>query len=222
MTPDELWMPALAPRTSGWLPDVGGRRPTCLPVRGEPTEKDLSLLATVSGPRLRTTNLCPLASYQHIRRAVRLTLNLGALREPVRSFRKPRTIPHPEPDQGPPQGTRADEDPQRRRTLRRQPWVKPQFGTPGAQAMWDAWTKTAEDWLLDRAGIGRDEEGPYRGRGTAPIVRKRMPSPFPPTSDTGRYTAGPRFGRPRQTVTESWPELGWSTGSTTATSWSRP
>ena len=43
--------------------------------------------------------------------------------------------------------------------------------------MWDAWTKTAEDWLLDRAGIGRGEEGPYKGRGTAPVVRKRMPLP---------------------------------------------
>ena len=39
VTPDELWVPALAPRTSGWLPDVRGRRPTCFPVRGEPTEK---------------------------------------------------------------------------------------------------------------------------------------------------------------------------------------
>ena len=27
-TPEQVWAPALAPRTSGWLPDVGGRRPT--------------------------------------------------------------------------------------------------------------------------------------------------------------------------------------------------
>ena len=66
VTPDELWMPALAPRTSGWLPDVGGRRPTCFPVRGEPAGKHFSLLATVSGPRLRTTNLCPWAFFQRI------------------------------------------------------------------------------------------------------------------------------------------------------------
>ena len=44
--------------------------------------------------------------------------------------------------------------------------------------MWDSWTKTAEDWLLDRAGIGQVEEGPYRGRGTAPVVRKRVPLPI--------------------------------------------
>ena len=44
--------------------------------------------------------------------------------------------------------------------------------------MWDAWTKTAEDWLLERAGIGQGEEGPYRGRGMAPAVKKRMPLPI--------------------------------------------
>ena len=44
--------------------------------------------------------------------------------------------------------------------------------------MWDAWTRTAEGWLLGRAGTSPDEEGPYRGRGTAPVVRKRMPLPI--------------------------------------------
>ena len=37
-TPDQLWAPALAPRASGWLPDVENRRPTCFPVKGDPTE----------------------------------------------------------------------------------------------------------------------------------------------------------------------------------------
>ena len=73
-------------------------------------------------------------------RATKLTLKLGALSEPVKSLRKPRTIRHPEPDQDRPQETRADEGPQMPRTLRRQPWVKPQVGDPGTQAMWDAWT----------------------------------------------------------------------------------
>ena len=44
-TPDQLWMPALAPRTCGWFPDVGGRRPTCFPAKGEPTEKDFLLVS---------------------------------------------------------------------------------------------------------------------------------------------------------------------------------
>ena len=56
--------------------------------------------------------------------------------------------------------------------------MKPQVGAPGAQAIWDAWIKKAEDWLLDQAGIGHGEEGPYRGRSTAPVVRKRMPLPI--------------------------------------------
>ena len=40
-TPDQVWALALTPRTSGWLPDLGGRNPTHLPVVEEPTEKDL-------------------------------------------------------------------------------------------------------------------------------------------------------------------------------------
>ena len=43
-TPDQLWVPALAPRASGWLPDVRGRRPTCFPVKGAPMEKDSFLV----------------------------------------------------------------------------------------------------------------------------------------------------------------------------------
>lgn len=111
-------------------------------------------------------------------RAVKLTLKLGTLREPAKSLRKPKTIPHPEPGDGGPQEPQARWDPQEPRTLRRNPRVKPEAGAPRAQAMWDAWTKTAEDWLLERAGIGQGDEGPYRGRGTAPAARMRMPLPI--------------------------------------------
>ena len=66
--------------------------------------------------------------------AVRLALKLAAPaapREPVRTLRKPRTIPHPEPDKTNPQAGQA-------------PWVKPLVEAQGAQLAWDAWTKAAE------------------------------------------------------------------------------
>ena len=55
-TPDQRWAPALAPRASGWLPNMGGRRPTCFPVKGAPTEKYFFLVShclRVCGGRLR-------------------------------------------------------------------------------------------------------------------------------------------------------------------------
>ena len=100
--------------------EVGGRRlgvllatgrPTCFPARGEHTEKNFFLV----NPCLRAA----VADYEFMpvgilptHRAIKLTLNLVALREPVRSLRKPRTIPHPEPDQQRPQEAWADGDPQ--------------------------------------------------------------------------------------------------------------
>ena len=54
------------------------------------------------------------------------------------------------------------------RSLRRRP----------QEAAWDAWTKAAEDWLLERAGISQKEEWPYEGRCTAPVIRMRMPRPI--------------------------------------------
>jgi hypothetical protein len=91
-TPDQIWVPALAPRAAGWLPDLGGRQPTCFPVRGEPTEKDFFLVShclrgAVTGYEFLPVGVLP------THRAVRLTLRLAALREPVRTLRKPRTIP---------------------------------------------------------------------------------------------------------------------------------
>ena len=177
VTPNELWVPALAPRTSGWLPDVGGRRPTCFPAQGEPTENDCCLVSHCLRGAVADYAFLPVGALP-THRAVKLTLKLEALREPVKSLRKPRTIPHPEPSDVEPQEPQAGWDPQEPRTLRRNPWVKPEAEAPGAQAMWDAWTKTAEDWLLERAGIAQGDEGPYRGRGTAPIVRMRMPLPI--------------------------------------------
>ena len=47
----------------------------------------------------------------------------------------------------------------------------------GAQRAWEEWTTKAEDWLLKRADVPREAEGPYKGRGTPPAVRMRMPLP---------------------------------------------
>ena len=66
VTPDELWLPALAPRTSGWLPDVGSRRPTCFPVKGEPTEKDFFLVSHCLKAAVADYEFCPSASCQRI------------------------------------------------------------------------------------------------------------------------------------------------------------
>ena len=153
----------------------GGGPPASRP--GEPTEKYFFLVSHCLRAAVADYEFLPVAALP-THRAIKLTLNLGAVKEPVKSLRKPRTIPHPEPGDGQTLEPRADGDPQEPRTLRRQPWVKPHAKAPGAQAMWDAWTKTAEDWLLDRAGIGQGEEGPYRGRSTAPVIRKRKPLPI--------------------------------------------
>ena len=100
-TPDELWVPALAPRSSGWLPDVGGRRPTCFPAEGEPTEKDFCLVSHCLRAAVADYGFLPMGALP-THRAVKLTLKLEALREPVKSLRKPRTTPHPEPGDGNP------------------------------------------------------------------------------------------------------------------------
>ena len=62
--------------------------------------------------------------------------------------------------------------------MHRAPWVKPEAGAPRAQAMRDAWTKTAEDWLLERAGISQRDGAPCKTQGTAPVIRMRMPLPI--------------------------------------------
>ena len=82
-------------------------------------------------------------------RAVRLTLRLAALREPVRTLRKPRTIPFPRGTKG---SDRDDPSP---------PWVAIGTAGLGAQRAWDQWTAGAEHWLLKRANIPDEAEGPY-------------------------------------------------------------
>ena len=128
---------------------MGGRSPTCFPVRGEPTEKDFFLVSHCLRGAVTDYEFLPVGVLP-THRAVRLTLRLAALREPVRSLRKPRTIPHAEP-------TEEDGTPGRRFE-----WSFQSPVSQGAQAAWDAWTGAAEAWLLKSAGIGRDEEGPYR------------------------------------------------------------
>ena len=164
-TPEQLWAPAMAPRTSGWLPDVGGRRPTCFPVKGEPTENDFFLVSHCLRGAVMNYEFLPVGILP-THRAVRLTLRLAALREPVRSPRKPRTIPHADHGKGElPPDSQAQ-------------WNCPGGDSQDAQGAWDAWTRTAEEWLLRRAGVSQEEEGPYRGRGAGPIVRSRMPLPI--------------------------------------------
>ena len=165
-TPDQLWMPALALRTSGWLPDVGGRRPTCSPAQQEPTEKDFFFVSHCLRDAVTDYEFTPVGALP-THGAVRLTLKLAAFREPVRTMRKPRIIPQPEPGGGNPQAAHQD----RGRDLR---YVE----APGAQRAQDAWTKAAEDWLLGQAGVSQGEEGLYKGRGVAPIVRTRVPLPI--------------------------------------------
>ena len=164
-TPDQLWVPALAPRAAGWLPDIGSRQPTCFPVKGEPTEKDLVLVSHCLRGAVTGYDFLPVGVLP-THKAVKLTLRLAALREPVRTLRKPRTIPHPEGGAGEPQ----DERPA--------PWARVEAQAVCAQQAWDAWTKAAEDWLLRRAGIPQKAEEPYRGRGAPPVVRMRMPLPI--------------------------------------------
>ena len=146
-TPDQIWVPALAPRAAGWLPDLGGRQPTCFPVKGEPTEKDFFLVShclrgAVTGYEFLPVGVLP------THRAVRLTLRLAALREPVRTLRKPRTIPLPTERKG---NDREDPSP---------PWVTVRTAGLGAQRAWDEWTTKAENWLLKRADIPSEAEGP--------------------------------------------------------------
>ena len=167
-TPDQLRMPALAPRTSGWLPDVGGTvgGPLLSRAKGSPQRRISTSSATASEVRYVTDyEFMPVGALP-THRAARLTLKLAAFREPVGTFRKPRIISHPEPGGGDPQAAHQA------------PWTRLGVEAPGAQPVWDAWTKAAEDWLLGRAGISQEEEEPYKGRGAAPIVRMRMPFPI--------------------------------------------
>ena len=104
-TPDQLWVLALAPRAAGWLPDVGGRQPTCFSVKGEPTEKDFFLVSHCLRGAVTDYDFLPVGVLP-THRAVKLTLRLAALKEPVRTFRKPRTIPHPTEEGERPQDNR--------------------------------------------------------------------------------------------------------------------
>ena len=90
-TPDQLWVLALAPRAAGWLPDVGGRQPISFPVKGEPMEKDFFLVSHCFRGAVAGYDFLPVGVLP-THRAVKLTLRVAALREPVRTLRKPRTI----------------------------------------------------------------------------------------------------------------------------------
>ena len=86
---------------------------------GEPAEKDFfigshCLRGAVAGYEYLPVGVFP------THRAVRLTLRLASLREPVRSIRKPRAIPHPPADK--------DGD----GSSRRLPWTSPLGGHMGA------------------------------------------------------------------------------------------
>ena len=141
-TPDQLWVPALAPRAAGWLPDVGGRQPTRFPVKGEPTENDFFLVSHCLRGAVTDYDFLPMGVLP-THRAVKLTLRLAAFRELVRTLRKPRTIPHSVVEGERPRGDRPP------------PWAKVEIEGLGAQRAWDAWTRRAEDWLLTVLGDAR-------------------------------------------------------------------
>ena len=126
-TPDQIWVPALAPRAAGWLPDLGGKQPTCFPVKGEPMEKDFFLVSHCLRGAVTDYDFLPVGVLP-THRAVKLTLRLAALREPVRTLRKPRTTPHPAEG-----GERPRED-------RPPPWAKVETQGLGAQQAWEEWT----------------------------------------------------------------------------------
>ena len=163
-TPDQLWVPALAPRAAGWLPDVGGNQPTCFPVRGEPTENYFSWSATASVGRPPTMISCPWVSSPRTRRSNSPSswppsgnrLGLSGSPRPYRTLRKERNGP---------------------RTTDR-PWTKVEIEDLGAQRAWEAWAAKAEDLHLRRAGGPQNDEEPYKGRGAAPVIRMRMPLPI--------------------------------------------
>jgi hypothetical protein len=90
--PDEPWPMALGPRTAGFLP--GGRKPTCFPVQGEPTENYLFVVGRTLREAVRAYDWLP-QGVLPTQKAVRLTLSLEGLRQPVRSLRCPKAIPIP-------------------------------------------------------------------------------------------------------------------------------
>ena len=95
-----------------------------------------------------------------------------------RSLRKPRAIPGGHP------GKKKDRPPPG-------PWAA--LGRPAtAQAGWDAWTKAAEEWLLEEAGVAPEHRGPYRGRGEPVRVQRRRPCPR-----TCDFLEGEQNGRAR-------------------------
>ena len=75
----------MAPRASGWLPDVGGRRPTCFPIQGTPTEKDFFLVNHCFRGAVTDYEFLPIRVLP-THKAVRLTLRLAALRKQVRTL----------------------------------------------------------------------------------------------------------------------------------------
>ena len=180
--PGQLWVPALAPRTSGWLPDVGGRMPTCFPVKKEPTE-NISLIKQFLRGAVTDYEFMPVGVLP-THRAVRLTLKLAAPREPVRTLKKPRTIQRPEPGGGHPQaGHQA-------------PWTRPGLEAPGARLAWDAWTKAAEDWLLGRAGISQGKSGPTGGGALRPSSGCACPPHRDPSATRRGAWQGQGVGSP--------------------------
>ena len=133
--------------------------------KGEPTEKDFFLVSHCPRGAVTDYDFLPVGVLP-THRAVKLTLRLAALRELVRIFRKPKTIPHLAEG-----GEFTQED-------RPPPWTKVEIEGLGAQRAWEEWTTRAEEWLLRRAAIPQEVENPYKGRGAPPAIRMRMPLPI--------------------------------------------
>ena len=158
--PYEIWAHVLEPRVGGYLPGQAFWQPICFPHSGEPRALDLLLISRslahcVVGYETGQPGQFP------VQCGVKFTLRFSGLCTPVPTLRNARSIP------GKGEGDRSG-DP---------PWLAGQQAGGSVQQASDSWTRRAEDWLLQRAGIPHRERGPYRGRGEPEKIRRRRPTP---------------------------------------------
>ena len=160
--PEEVWPHVLDPRVGGLLAGPAARQETCYPAKGHPKEYDFFLVSRSLGNCIHSYEYGSLGLFP-VHRHVTLTLKLAGLMQPVPTLRRPRAIP------GGPGGKRGDQATDR-------PW-SPSERPTSAQEGWESWTKAAEEWLLDAAGVPDEHRGPYRGRGEPARVRCRRLNP---------------------------------------------
>ena len=175
--PEDLWPHVLDPRVGGLLAGPATRQETCFPCRGQPKEYDFFLVSRSLGNCVLRYEYGELGLFP-VHRHVTLSLRLAGLMEPVPTLRKPRAIPRDFPENGGGPGEQR-------------PWT-PLARPATAQAGWDAWTRAAEEWLLEQACVPSEHRGPYRGRGEPVRIQRRRPNPR-----TCHFAEGEQNGRAR-------------------------